>query len=91
MICKIVQKIGLYIFWQCLDDKSREKSILEHRYTKMNTDHIDNIIKKVEKYEEKYKHIKNKVLEVNSFIENNDNLEEIKKYLKSLIKEVKDV
>ncbi|MFX4240199.1 hypothetical protein ACOL3H_06835 [Aliarcobacter butzleri] len=91
MICKIVQKFGLYIFWQCLDDKSREKSISEHRYTKMNTEHIDNIIKKVEKYEEKYKNIKNKVLEVNSFIENSDNLEEIKKYLKSLIKEVKDV
>ena len=53
MFCKIVQKIGLFLFWNCLDEETRDKTIKEHRYTKMNINHIDNIVKKAENYSHK--------------------------------------
>lgn len=91
MICKIIQDIGLFIFWKCLDDESREKSISEHRYTKMNNNHIGSIVKKVEIYEEKYMYIRDKVISVSDLIENNNNLGEVKAYIRELAKEVENV
>lgn len=89
MFCKIVQKIGLFLFWNCLDEETRDKTIKEHRYTKMNINHIDNIVKKAENYEEAYLSLAKKVIELNDKANTIQDIKQLKKELSSLAEEFK--
>ena len=89
MFCKIVQKIGLFIFWNCLDEETRDKTIKEHRYTKMNINHIDNVVKKAEDFEQEYLSLVKKVIDLKNKVEHIKDVEHIKSELNSLVEEIK--
>ena len=69
MICKFIQKFGLFIFWNCLDEETRQKTIKEHRYTKMNINHIDNVVKKAEDFEQEYSSLVKKVIDLKNKVD----------------------
>lgn len=87
MICKLIQKFGLFIFWTCIDEDTRNKSIQEHRYTKMNNNHIDNIVKVAENYEEKYFLLVEEIKRINK----EQDIKEIKKQLEIVVENIENV
>lgn len=89
MICKLIQKFGLFIFWKCLDEKTRQKTIEEHRYTKMNINHIDNVVKKAENFEQEYLSLAKKVIDFNNIVEDIQDVDHIKLELNFLVEEIK--
>lgn len=89
MICKFIQKFGLFIFWNCLDEETRQKTIKEHRYTKMNINHIDNVAKKAEDFEQEYLSLSKKIIDLKNKVEHIKDVEHIKSELNSLVEEIK--
>lgn len=70
MVCNIVKSIGLYIFWKCIDEETREKNIKEHRYSKIKVEDVQKKVEYIEETENEVEKIKLVIKELNKNIKN---------------------
>lgn len=68
MFCKIVQNIALFIFWRCIDEKTRNESIRKHTLSKLKAENVETIVEKVDIYKNKYEQLKNMLINLNNEI-----------------------
>lgn len=71
MICKIIQKVALFIFWNCIPEKQREKDMQEHNYSKINAEQVDSVLEKIRKSNHTLDQIHDEIKEINILIESN--------------------
>lgn len=88
MICKLIKKFALYVFWNCLDESERQKSIKEHHYSKLKAEHVVEIEQYNEEIEGNIFTIKEKLELMKNKIENDADKNEILNNLNEIIKEV---
>ena len=88
MICKLIKKFALYVYWNCLDESERQKSIKEHHYSKLKAEHIVEIEQYNEEIESNIFTIKEKLELMKNKIVNNADKNEILNSLNEIIKDV---
>lgn len=88
MICKLIKKFALYVFWNCLDESERQKSIKEHHYSKLKAEHVVGIEQYNEEIESNIFTIKEKLEFMKNKIENDADKNEILNSLNEIIKDV---
>lgn len=88
MICKLIKKFALYVFWNCLDESERQKSIKEHHYSKLKAEHVVEIEQYNEEIESNIFTIKEKLEFMKNKIENDADKNEILNSLNEIIKDV---
>lgn len=88
MICKLIKKFALYVFWNCLDESERQKSIKEHHYSKLKAEHVVEIEQYNEEIEGNIFTIKEKLELMKNKIENDADKNEILNNLNEIIKDV---
>ena len=70
MFCKIVQNIALFIFWRCIDEKTRNESIRKHTLSKLKAENVETIVEKVDIYKNKYEQLKNGLSSIQNKLKN---------------------
>ncbi len=88
MICKLIKKFALYVYWNCLDESERQKSIKEHHYSKLKAEHVIDIEQYNEEIESNIFTIKEKLELMKIKIENDENKSQILDSLNEIIKDV---
>lgn len=88
MICKLIKKFALYVYWNCLDESERQKSIKEHHYSKLKAEHMVEIEQYNEEIESNIFTIKEKLELMKNKIVNNADKNEILNSLNEIIKDV---
>lgn len=88
MICKLIKKFALYVYWNCLDESERQKSIKEHHYSKLKAEHIVEIEQYNEEIESNIFTIKEKLELMKNKIVNDADKNEILNSLNEIIKDV---
>lgn len=46
MICGIIRKIVLYIYWNCLSEEDRQIKSKEHYYSTIKAEHVEEVVVK---------------------------------------------
>lgn len=88
MICKIIEKISLYIFWRCLDENTRNESIKAHRYSKINIDIVNEKVEIIEKVKNDTNCLKDEIKIINRMLSKNElSFEDLKMKLINLEKD----
>lgn len=88
MICKLINKFALYVYWNCLDESERQKNIKEHHYSKLKAEHVVEIEQYNEEIESNIFTIKEKLELMKNKIENDADKNEILNSLNEIIKDV---
>lgn len=88
MICKLIKKFALYVYWNCLDESERQKSIKEHHYSKLKAEHVVEIEQYNEEIESNIFNIKEKLELMKNKIENDADKNEILNSLNEIIKDL---
>lgn len=88
MICKLIKKFALNVYWNCLDESERQKSIKEHHYSKLKAEHVVEIEQYNEEIESNIFTIKEKLELMKNKIENDADKNEILNSLNEIIKDV---
>ena len=76
------------MYWNCLDESERQKSIKEHHYSKLKSEHVVEIEQYNEEIESNLITIKEKLELMKDKIENNVDKNEILNCLNEIIKDV---
>lgn len=76
------------MFWNCLDESERQKSIKEHHYSKLKAEHVVEIEQYNEEIESNIFTIKEKLEFMKNKIENDAEKNEILNSLNEIIKDV---
>lgn len=43
MLCKLIKKFALFVFWNCLDEDERQRNIKEHHFSKLKAEQVVDI------------------------------------------------
>lgn len=88
MFCRIVKKIALYIFWNCLEEEERQRNMKEHHYSKIQALHIvdieDNHNKLISEKDEIEKELIELKVKINDGLEKEEILSQIDIIIKGL-------
>lgn len=85
MICKVIQKIGLFIFWKCIDENERQENLKKHRYSKINADKVGEAFDKMKERENYVEKVMKEIRDINFKIESKAiSLKAVSKKLKQM-------
>lgn len=85
MICKIVEKIALFVFWKCLDEKTRDANIKAHRYSKIDAAVVEEKVEFIQKAKDEIEVIKDEIKSINlKILKGELNFEDVKTKLQNM-------
>lgn len=88
MFCRLIKKFALFVYWNCLDESERQKSIKEHHYSKLKAGQVVEIEQYNEEILSDIFTVKEKLELLKTKIENDADKNEILNSLNEIIKDV---